>query len=316
MRIPAALALLVFAAGSTTGASGRAMQNLQKPMFHGGVNLVIVTVVVQRKNGQPVTGLTRRDFQLFDDGQPREIADFRAEPSPVRVALLIDQSGSMGLATRMADARSAARHVMSCLEPDRDHVALFGFDTTITEIAPFTAPRAEIDRGLDALTPFGETSLYDAIAGAGRRLATEDGPRRAVVAITDGADTSSHMRPLEVALLASGIDVPVYVIAVVLPIDRASGRASAGNAESMSNPLAALARATGGQWLAVSSEAHRREAACQVVSDLRSEYVLAFEPDPAGRSGFRSIKVITRDTQLIVRTRGGYVAGSTITAHH
>ncbi len=42
------------------------------------VNVVNVEVVVTSKDGQPITGLTREDFEIFEDGQPMELTNFYA----------------------------------------------------------------------------------------------------------------------------------------------------------------------------------------------------------------------------------------------
>src|SRR6478609_5342597 len=64
------------------------------PTFKASVDLVSVSVVVKKK-GKPVTGLSRKDFELFDSGRLRDIADVRSEASSVSIAVLLDTSGSM-----------------------------------------------------------------------------------------------------------------------------------------------------------------------------------------------------------------------------
>ena len=85
----------------------------ERANFKGGVDLVTVGVVVQDRNGRPVTNLSRGDFEIVDSGERRDIADFRAEPAPVTVAVLFDISGSMDVAQKLPAARSAVRHLVS-----------------------------------------------------------------------------------------------------------------------------------------------------------------------------------------------------------
>ena len=79
--------------------------------------------------------------------------------------------------------------------------------------------RSKIRSAMNAMTAIGATSLYDAIGDTAKKLGDRPSPRRAVVVITDGVDTSSTMKPSDVSGIASAIDVPVYVIAVVSPLD-------------------------------------------------------------------------------------------------
>jgi len=126
----------------------------------------------------------------------------------------------MRVADRAAAAKFAAHHVLSWLEPGRDEAALLTFDSALHEVAPFTVDTRALQGALGEVDPFGATSLHDAIANAAKRAATRSPERRrAVVVITDGLDTASELTPAAVSSIASEIDVPVYVIATVLPID-------------------------------------------------------------------------------------------------
>jgi len=58
------------------------------PTFRAGVEQVTVDAVVLDRDGEPVAGLGREDFELRDDGEPREILSFEAlnlttEPVPL-----------------------------------------------------------------------------------------------------------------------------------------------------------------------------------------------------------------------------------------
>ena len=98
-------------------------------------------------------------------------------------------------------------------------MSLFSFDRELRQEVPFTKDLEAVRSGLYKVEALGLTSLYDAIGRTARTLATRPSPRRAVIVITDGLDTSSELTPSEVSGLASAIDVPVYVIAVLSPLD-------------------------------------------------------------------------------------------------
>ena len=128
--------------------------------------------------------------------------------------------------------------------------------------------------------------------------------------ITDGIDTSSGLTPGEVSGIASAIDVPVYIIATVLPIDhpgREGSVAEAPERHADGGTVEDLAIWTGGAFFYVSTPADTSNAARQVLDELRQQYVIAFEP--AAAEGWRPLEIRTRDKDYIVRARSGYVAG-------
>ena len=108
--------------------------------------------------------LSARDFEVLDQGQLRPISDFRRDLGGVSVALLFDVSGSME--HTLPDAREAAIHLLSWLEPE-DEAAIFTFDTRLDEVAPFTSGLRKLPESMSTVTPFGATSLHDAIARDG-----------------------------------------------------------------------------------------------------------------------------------------------------
>ncbi len=57
----------------------------------------------------------------------------------------------------------------------------------------------------------------------------------------------------------------------------------------------------------VSAPAHTSVAARQIVSELRHQYLLAFEASP--NPGWRSLEVKARNRDLVVRARSGYTSG-------
>jgi VWFA-related protein len=157
--------------------------------------------------------------------------------------------------------------------------------------------------------PFGETSLRDAIALAAERVGQREGRRRAVAVLTDGNDTASRLNAEAVAGIASAIDVPVYIIGVVASIDNPSADTATPGADRawLAGSLDDLAVRTGGRVFVVSTPGQRSAAARQIVEELRHQYLMAFES--SGRPGWHPLVVRTRDRDLVVRARNGYIAG-------
>jgi VWFA-related protein len=283
-----------------------------RPTFRSAVDRVGLTAVVRKPNGQPVMNLKQTDFELLDNGQPREILEFRSDPTPATLALLADMSGSMEVAQKREATKAAAAQVVAQLNAGEDQVGLYAFDTRLREVQPLGPAPGQVLQGLENLKGFGQTSLYDAIGEAARRLLEQGRTHRAVVALTDGAENSSRMTAAEVSRLASEIDVPVYIIVVISPNFR-EGLTIADDKEAYdtiaASALGSLARWTGGEIFLASSPAQTNLAARQIVNELRHQYFISFAPDTS-RPGWHPIDLRTRQKSLLVRSRSGYVAQS------
>ena len=309
LNVAATLSLL-----PAPGAFERAfIQDPPVATFRSSVEVVSVSAVVRDRKGRFVGNLERKDFIVAEAGTPRPILDFRAQSDgPIKLALLVDISGSMRVGSKTVDAQQAARHLFGALRPG-DEAAVFSFDTGLDRVTPFTSDIPSLEAALGHVqTPFGQTSLYDAVAQVARAVAAE-GPgggrmpqRSAVVVLTDGIDTRSRLTSEQVATISSSIDIPVYIIALMSPIDdpREGGTAQ----EELVGPLPTLARWTGGEMFMASAPAHASVAARQIVEELRHQYVIAFEASNR-TSGWRALEVRARDRGLTVRARAGYSSG-------
>ncbi len=298
------------AAAQTTPAPPTAEQPTR---FRSAVDLVSVSAVVRDKKGRFVSDLSSDDFIVVEGGERRRIVGFQAEADgPVRVAVLFDISGSMRVGTKANDAQQAARHLLSSLKKG-DQAALFAFDTRLQRVTEFTSDFAGLEQQIEHVDPpFGQTSLYDAIAETARTMAAEMGggegrvpQRAAIVVLTDGIDTKSRLTAGEVSAIASSIDIPVYILAVMSPID--DPRNADNGTGSMSSGLTDLARWTGGDLFIAVAPAHTSIAARTIVGEMRHQYMLAFEA--SARSGWRPLEVKARDRDFVVRARSGYTAG-------
>jgi VWFA-related protein len=297
--------LIVALAGAPSLTAGPRQQS-QTPVFKGRIERVAVAATVRDKRGRPVTNLQSADFNLLDAGVPREILDFRTETTPVSIALLADFSGSMDVAEKRAATTAVVDHLLSWLTPE-DQIGLYAFDQSLRELQPLDPAPGKIIEKMSSVRPYGKTRLFDAIAETGRRVVASGGPRRAVVAMTDGADNASLLTPGAVSELASAIDVPVYVIVVVSKLDVAERTVfDEPRLESLlSGQLGDLARWTGGEIFAAITPASTSIGVRQIVDELRQQYLIAFEPST--RPGWHPIKLQTRDKRLVVRARSGYL---------
>ena len=300
----AALCVGLASSGGTT-AWGQTTQQPAAPTFKGGVDLVRIAAVVRDRKGRFVQDLSARDFEVLDAGHVRQIADFRNDVTGVSIAFLFDVSGSME--GQLPNAREAARHVLSWLDA-RDEAAIYTFDTHLDLRTPFTTGLRSLPEEMATVVPFGATSLHDAIALTAKRAGEREGRRRAVVVLTDGADNASRLRPSEVAIVASEIDVPVYIFGIVPSIDNPlEETALAPEKSALAGPLPELATATGGHTFVASSPSQRSIAARQIIDELRHQYLIAFES--SGTPGWHALVVRAKKKDLVVRARNGYIAG-------
>ena len=307
-RILQALAIVLL---PSTAAWAQSSAENPQATFRSGVDLVTVSATVRDGKGRLVKDLARKDFEIIDRGEKRSINEFRSERAPLSLAILFDVSGSMDTADNTSAAKFAAYHLLSQMEDGRDEAGLFVFDSRLREVAPFSVDTRALKGALGEVDPFGATSLHDAISAAAERVATRPMARRAVIVLTDGVDTASRLTPAQVSAKAAAIDVPVYIIATVSPLDDpGSDHATPGakrNAPASIGTIEDLSRWTGGALYYSSSSASGYQAARAVMDELRHLYLIAFEP--GAEPGWHPIEIRTPQKDFVVRTRGGYVAG-------
>lgn len=271
--------------------------------------LVNLAVNVADKNGAPIGGLGKDDFEIMEDGKPQKIAYFEKElATPLSIVLAIDASKSV-----LHDARlekNAAKHFINALLRDQDELDLMDFSDTVREIVPFTNQKKRIENGLNELQLGDETALYDAIFLASERLSqtkTEAGRRRVVVVITDGEDTAKRSRYGQALEEAQRAGAMIYSI-IIVPVWEDAGRNTGGE-----HALIQMSTDTGGKYFYVEDKRDLEPAFARLSDDLRTQYVLGYyAPQRKTEGAFRSVRVRMKDAALQekyqLRHRSGYYA--------
>lgn len=260
--------------------------------------LVLVNVTVTDDKGRYVGGLRQTDFAVFQDGAAQRIEHFSAEDAPFCAAVLIDASDSMR--AKLRGAQAAAAHFQSLTRAD-DAVAVYAFNSAVEQVQDFSASPTVAPR-LWSLRARGKTRLYDGLRAAVAALDARPEQRRAIVLISDGADTASDARPETVARRAAQADVLVY--AVDLHDPRFPGRHP--EEARHADWLRALATATGGRYIRSPGGAHLTAQFAEVVAELRAQYTLGFYP-PNGCDGRpHVIRVVVRRPNVTWRARTSY----------
>ncbi len=279
-------------------------------VFKAGVDVVTLTAAVRDERGQVVRDLERADFEVIDSGVARGISDFHTSVAPISLGVLLDISGSMAVGGNIDRARAAVGVAMGMLSGADDEAALYTFDAKLQQAVAFTTNLDAVRRvSLDG-EPWGTTSLYDAIGAAARHVAQRANGHRALLVITDGVDTASRLSAAEVSGIASAIDVPVYVLTVVTPLNNGGGEPAVlavDGVRSNAGTLADLSRWTGGDMKVASEPEHAAEAIRTLFAELRYQHLITFESGAA--PGWHPLEVRTHDSTLTVHARSGYISG-------
>ena len=160
-------------------------------------NLVTMPVSVLDRDGRFVSGLSQRDFEIFENGAQQKIEYFQSVEQPFTVILMIDVSPSTQF--RIDEIQNAAISFVDQLRPN-DKVMVVSFDEHFRVLSEPTNNRAQL-RSAIRMAEFGDgTSLYEAVDNAlNRQLARIQG-RKAIVLFTDGVDTTSRRADIQSTL--------------------------------------------------------------------------------------------------------------------
>ena len=184
-------------------------------------DLVTVTASVTGANAGPIKSLKAGDFAIYENGVKQKISHFAATEEPFTLLLLLDISGSTR--AEIALIKRAARNFLGELRFD-DRVGVIVFSSEVEMIAEFSDPRAQLASAIDGIAVVeGEdghrfttktgTSFYDALY-----LAVEESPlkevegRKAIVCMSDGVDSTSKMKFVDIAPLAEKSGASLYFL--------------------------------------------------------------------------------------------------------
>jgi Ca-activated chloride channel family protein len=267
------------------------------------VNLVNVFVTVSDEHGAPVAGLTKENFQLYEDDRQQKIAIFDKESAlPLSIVLALDTS----LSTRKdlpLELSSARRFAHAILRPV-DGLSLYEFSESVNQLTPFTADLKQIDRGIEHIHAGAATALYDALYVGAQALEDRRG-RKVFVVITDGGDTVSQTTYKEAVRAAQEAEAILYSI-IIVPVEASAGRDTGGE-----HALMQLSDDTGGRYFYATSVPQLDEAFRRISDELRTQYLVAYYPaQRLSDSDFRRISVrLTGEPSTAgfkVRHRTGY----------
>ena len=268
--------------------------------FRSRIDIVQVTVTVSDADGRLITGLTKDDFQIFEDGNRQDITQFTDARVPVSLGVLLDASDSMR-GQPIVDARDAVDRFVGDLLLGEDEALVATFNHLPRLAAPWTMPPSKTKDSLASLKPSGGTAIYDALASTSKLFEHRNHVRAAMVVISDGADTASDHSLLQALEDIRRSDALVYAIAIDSVDARESTRV---NPEA----LREITSLTGGYTEVVRTAADLGPATARIADELNKQYTIGYASSRPPDGSWRSIRVRVTNSKYFARARRGYYA--------
>ncbi|MDA2937143.1 VWA domain-containing protein [Acidobacteria bacterium AH-259-A15] len=279
------------------------------PSFKVEATYVKVPVTVFDSNGRVLSDLTREQFRLLDEGEPRTIENFVLDKTSVHVLLLLDVSGSVQ--QELDEIREAAlRFARSFGKEDR--IAVISFADEMEVLQDWTNNLRQLRKSLKDLRPGYRTALYDVLLATAREKLARVPGKKVVILLTDGLDNESQATFDDVIDPLIESNISLYIVSrtrLVQPQIQKSERVDFLN-QVMKNVLheekdfvdiyfreketsmSYVAEATGGRAFFPKKLEDLKDSYLQLATELKHQYILTFRPPGASDKQFRAIQVI------------------------
>lgn len=270
--------------------------------------VVNVLFTAQDKNRRLITDLKQADVRLLEDGKPQEIVAFaRQVDLPLSLAILIDTSQSQER-TLPEEKAAAKSFLQSVIRPAKDEVSVISFTGETTLEQGMTNNVARLNRAIDRInfvpaagtvggvivgTPpisgdnqaaAGSTAVWDAIWVTSEEVLkpSPDKTRRAIILLSDGVNTYGSKKLDDAVQAALRSEAVIYSIGIG---DQFYGGVDKG-------VLKKISERTGGHAFFPRDEAELRQAFTQIQIEMRSQFLIAYEPSNQKRDGsYRKIEI-------------------------
>ena len=268
-------------------------------VIHSDVRLVLLDVSVKNKDGGWVTGLSKSNFQVAENGVPQDITVFARNDIPVTVGILVDNSRSM--TPNMGEVLTAATTFVEESNP-HDEIFVLNFNETVKRGLPpdvlFSDDIKQLRMALFRGIPEGRTALNDAVVDGLEQLKLGKRDKKTLVLISDGGDNASHHKRPEMLELVEGSLATIYTI----------GLFETGDLDRDPGILKKLAKVSGGLAFFPENPRDMTEACRQIAKDIRTRYTVGYPPPPKG-GAIRHVRVRVSAPDhgaLVARTRQIY----------
>ena len=282
-------------------------------------DLVQLHVRVIDRNNRPIDNVPQNEFHVFEDGVPQPIETFTREEVPISYGLAVDTSGS--LRSQLQSVIDAGKTIINSNKPgDETFLVRFISSDKIETVQDFTSNKDLLMDGIDSFyVEGGQTAVIDAVYLSAEHVSEYkkgdegDRRRRALIVITDGEDRNSFYKQEQLFARLREEDVQIFVIGFINELDKEAGFIRKSPREKAVNLLNKLATETGGRAFFPDSISELPQIANDIVRDLRTQYVIAYNPTNKTPDGtYRAIKVTvdqpSSGDKRIALTRTGRLA--------
>jgi Ca-activated chloride channel family protein len=263
-----------------------------------------------------VTGLTKNDFAVFEDGVQQDVTFFTSENNnpPVYVGVLMDTSPST--AGKLGFSKEAAANFLySVVQLRKDKAAFMTFDNEVVLQQDFTDKLDLLQKAVDHVKKTGsQTALYDAVwQFSDEKLRNVPG-RRVIVIITDGDDTFSRADLKDAIDIAQRTETTIFGISTKAGFLGTVPGVDAGQVKDKGDKfLTELCEKTGGEAFFTGDMLQLERAFKKISEELRTQYILTYQPKNQNYDGReRKIEVRFTDKQKAddykLRTKTSYRA--------
>ena len=281
--------------------------------------LVQLHVRVIDRNNRPINNVRQNEFRVFEDGVPQTIESFSREEVPISYGLAVDTSAS--LRSQIQSVIDAAKTIINSNKPgDETFLVRFISSDKIQTEQDFTSNKELLVDALDNLyVEGGQTAVIDAVYLSAEHVSDykkgdeSDRRRRALIVITDGEDRNSFYKQEQLFARLREEDVQIFVIGFINELDKEGGFIRKSPREKAVNLINKLASETGGRAFFPGSISELPGIANEIVRDMRTQYVIAYNPTNKTQDGtYRAIKVTvdqpSDSEKRIALTRNGRIA--------
>ena len=244
---------------------------------------VMVSVVARREDNK-TNPITSKEVSVYDNGVEQSIRNFTPDPSPARIALLVDNS--LTIRADVEKLEQAAREfAYEIFEGDK--LIIVGYDEQAEIVSDWTDDAKAIESSLKLFRKKGQPHLFDAIrAVVEEALRPQQNQKRIIVVISDGLDRGSKATFEQTLAELQQENIMVYAVQAV---DRTRG-AIRRDVPKPKVVIDKLAEGTGGQIFSIDEPSVAAKAICDELRQNR--YVLSYVPSSAPFGQARSLLVL------------------------